>query len=73
MTTKLKTLKDLKGSDIIINFGGEQFKDKILFCSNLKSEAIKWVKFFRKTGIPSKHTMENDFTAFFNLTSEDLK
>jgi hypothetical protein len=39
----------------------------------LKAEAVKWVKHFRKSGLPSKYTMENDFTAFFNLSEEDLK
>lgn len=74
MSSKLRTLKDLKPD-----------KNKTLFTidviqiSDLKAEAVKWVKTFRnrkKINSYCEHAdqaLEINFKDFFNITEEDLK
>ncbi len=72
MENKLKTLKDIEVR-CDFNHITEDYEDTdYIHIDDLRQEAIKWVKHFRKFRINSKHTMENDFTKFFNITEEDL-
>jgi len=71
--TELKTLKDLK--KIIELDKGKSMKYNWLFReSDLKAEAIKWVKAHgsEETGYASLCNLEG-WMQFFNLTEEDLK
>lgn len=60
--TKLKTLKDLKEEDDTEPF--------FYFGDDLKAEAIKWHKEFKK--MKRLITIE-DWELFFDITEEDLK
>jgi len=64
---ELKTLKDLETLKYrkIIKFPSNYIKK-----SELKAEAIKWVKYARSFKVEPK---EEQWFAFFNITEEDLK
>jgi len=66
--SKLKTLKDIKKSFWDAWFSKEDNIELIL--SDIKVEAIKWVKMLRKE---HNHEVASYFLDFFNLTGEDLK
>jgi hypothetical protein len=75
MTTELKTLKDLtpeipKGLTCVCG----ECDLKIVRVKDLKSEAIKWVKFYeRKYPNVQAESRVDWIKYFFNLTEEDLK
>ena len=60
--TELKTLKDIN-----FTFTTKEDKIEVVCVSDLKAEAIKWIKFGG-----CEHQMKWIKT-FFNLTDEDLK
>ena len=62
MKNELKTLKDLEEE--------EEFTDSISVYK-LKSEAVKWVKQFRKEDV--YRDTRSWIIHFFNLTEEDLQ
>ena len=64
---ELKTLEDLESE--IYGLGHEKAEPKVKI-SDLKAEAIKWVKLFLEQG---EIQSAIDFQNFFNLTVEDLK
>ena len=72
MKTELKTLKDLKGLCYPRKIDMENDDAWI----KLKSEAIKWVKFYQKGSKNDEETkqwLRMWIKKFFNLTEEDLK
>jgi hypothetical protein len=66
MTNELKTLKDLE------EMNGEHLREPYLVIpkSKLKEEAIKWVKFYRKTtmGVHVNKGRMDVLKRFFNIT-----
>jgi len=70
---KLKTLKDLKEK-----WGTIPNKQVEIIFKELKTEAVKWVKEFRKGGFENwrdekaRKGAEQVLINFFNLTEEDL-
>lgn len=60
--TELKTLKDMRTD--------EDDVDNAFFESELRAEAIKWIKFYNKNHEFSRCYALMDF---FNITEEDLK
>ena len=67
---KLKTLKDLKSIQAAFDHNDHTFGSNWTNTSQLKAEAIKWVKFYRRNIL---NWREEDFKMFFNITKEDLK
>ena len=68
MKNKLKTLKDFetwKIQSLSEEKGGRPIDEE-----ELKAEAIKWVKVFRKIEYPPELEV---FMSFFNITEEDLE
>ncbi len=64
--TNLKTLKDLKSRDVVL---GKPYEWTIRE-SELKAEAIKWVKAGDKSSLTDWRRV---FRSFHNITEEDLK
>ena len=60
---KLKTLKDIPIT----------CKDNHLYHNELKAEAIKWVKHYRKRKCRGDKHKAEGFKHFFNITEEDLE
>ena len=71
---ELKTLKDLKAYDLPLNnklYEYEQGKQFIK--SELKREAIKWIKSNSSYLNDNDGAVENWIKHFFNITKEELK
>ena len=66
MEEKLRTLKDLAHPHFF-----SQEKKGYVMEEDLKQEAIKWVKRYKK--IKMRETTGELFIDFFNITEEDLK
>lgn len=75
----LKTLEDLRNYTIWNNqLEKSKFEEEIILKEELKAEAVKWVKRFRKEqelnyGGLRGNWEEKWIIKFFNLTEEDLE
>jgi len=67
---KLKTLKDIEVFEVRQDLELEGVEYPLIDRNDLKKEAIKLVKNFRKR---NDEIWEIDFMNFFNITEEDLK
>jgi len=81
--SELKTLKDLKKYNVDICKHNPPYEkcccgdEDTIRIDELKTEAVKWVKYFNKLETADDMIYEKDwekiFKSFFNLTEEDLK
>ncbi len=82
--TELKTLKDFWIRGLVKIDGDEtdeskhapeEYKYEVCYKDELKQEAIKWMKYWKRAGF--KDTKENllfvAWKNFFNLTEDDIK
>ncbi len=75
---KLKTLKDLGFDNTVGDIADIKYKERQIPISQLKQEAIKWVKQVEKEnekfeGEGYGRQYVNIMIDFFNITEEDLK
>ena len=70
---KLKTLKDLDWLLWRDKKDVDSMEDELIHIQELKAEAVKWVKVYRKDGNSLSKQIAEEFMEFFNITEEDLK
>ena len=70
---KLKTLKDLEVEELDDGYVDEPDIKELVYKKELKAEAVKWVKVYRKDGNSLSKQIAEEFMEFFNITEEDLK